>query len=419
MAKVQAESEWPSIYVAVVALCALAFLFSVKSVLSPIVAFIVLMMLISPWAGSRMHLLIVTASSSVLFLWLLDTLGSLLAPFILAFVLAYILDPLVDRLERRGMKRGLAVLTIFVPLIILVAVAAIFGVPALAQQISLLIDQIPTALQRGINWFEGVRTRLLSSNLPFLKGEALASALDSFSPERVSEYIATRQAEIGKRIWGGVLGVGKGISIALGIIGYFVLTPVLTVYLLKDFDKLIARAAALIPRDRRDTWIPFIQEYDRLLAGYLRGQVIAALIVGVLTFFGLWIAGFPYPGLVAVVAGVFNVIPYLGLIVSAIPAIIIALLSGNIASSFLKVGIVFAIVQTIDSTITGPRITGETTGLHPVWVILALAVGSSFFGFTGLLLAMPAAVFIKLVVRNAVARYRESRVFEGEPLPIE
>jgi predicted PurR-regulated permease PerM len=419
MAKVQAESEWPSIYVAVVALCALAFLFSVKSVLSPIVAFIVLMMLISPWAGSRMHLLIVTASSSVLFLWLLDTLGSLLAPFILAFVLAYILDPLVDRLEQRGMKRGLAVLTIFVPLIILVAVAAIFGVPALAQQISLLIDQVPTALQRGINWFEGVRTRLLSSNLPFLKGEALANALDSFSPERVSEYIATRQAEIGRRLWGGVLGVGKGISIALGIIGYFVLTPVLTVYLLKDFDKLIARAAALIPRDRRATWIPFIQEYDRLLASYLRGQVIAALIVGVLTFFGLWIAGFPYPGLVAVVAGVFNVIPYLGLIVSAIPAIIIALLSGDIASSFLKVGIVFAIVQTIDSTITGPRITGETTGLHPVWVILALAVGSSFFGFTGLLLAMPAAVFIKLLVRNAVARYRESRVFEGEPLPIE
>jgi predicted PurR-regulated permease PerM len=419
MAKVQADNEWPSIYVAVVALCALAFLFSVKSVLSPIVAFIVLMMLISPWAGSRMHLLIVTASSSVLFLWLLDTLGSLLAPFILAFVLAYILDPLVDRLERRGMRRGFAVLTIFVPLIILVAVAAIFGVPALAQQISLLIDQIPTALQRGINWFESFRIKLLSSNLPFLKGEALANALESFSPERVSEYIATRQAEIGRRLWGGVLGVGKGISIALGIIGYLVLTPVLTVYLLKDFDKLIARAAGLIPRDRRATWIPFIQEYDRLLASYLRGQVIAALIVGVLTFFGLWIAGFPYPGLVAVVAGVFNVIPYLGLVVSAIPAIIIALLSGDIAASFMKVGIVFAIVQTIDSTVTGPRITGESTGLHPVWVILALAVGSSFFGFTGLLLAMPAAVFIKLIVRNAVARYRESRVFEGEPLPIE
>lgn len=419
MAKVQAEYEWPSIYVAVVALCALAFLFSVKSVLSPIVAFIVLILLISPWAGSRMHLLVVIASSFVLFLWLLETLGSLLAPFILAFVLAYILDPLVDNLERRGLKRGLAVGAVFVPVILVVAVAAIFGVPALMQQLSNLIEQVPTALQRGITWFEGFRLKLLASDLPFLKGEALSRALDSFSPERVSEYIATRQAEIGSRIWSGVIGVGKGISIALGILGYFVLTPVLTVYLLKDFDKLIARAAGLIPQDRRGTWIPFIKEYNVLLARYLRGQVVAGLIVGVLTFIGLVIAGFPNAGLVAVVAGVFNVIPYLGLVVSLIPAIIIALLSGDIASSFLKIAIVFAIVQALDSTVTGPRIVGESTGLHPVWVILALAIGGSFFGFTGLLLAMPAAVFIKLLVRNAVVRYRDSRVFEGETLPVE
>jgi predicted PurR-regulated permease PerM len=334
-------------------------------------------------------------------------------------VLAYILDPLVDRLVARGMRRGFAVLTVFIPIIVLVTVTAIFGVPALAQQIQHLIEQIPEALQKGVAWIQGLRTRVMASNLPFLKGEALARALDSFSPERVTEYLNARQAEIGNRVWKGVLGVGKGISIALGILGYFVLTPVLTIYLLKDFDKLTARAGSLIPRDRRPTWIPFIKEYDRLLASYLRGQVIAGLIVGVLTFFGLWIAGFPNPGLVAVVAGVFNVIPYLGLVVSLIPAIIIALLSGDVAASFLKIGIVFTIVQTIDSTITGPRIVGESTGLHPVWVILALAVGSSFFGFTGLLLAMPAAVFIKLLVRNAIVRYRQSRVFEGEPLPAE
>lgn len=419
MAKVQAENEWPSIYVAVVALCALAFLFSVKTVLSPILVFIILMLLISPWAGTRMHLLVVMSATTLLFFWLLDTLGSLLAPFILAFVLAYILDPLVDRLVARGMRRGFAVLAVFVPIIVLVTVSAIFGVPALAQQIQHLIEQVPEALQKGVAWIQGLRARVMASNLPFLKGEALARALDSFSPERVTEYLNARQAEIGNRVWRGVLGVGKGISIALGILGYFVLTPVLTIYLLKDFDKLTARAGSLIPRDRRATWIPFIKEYDRLLASYLRGQVIAGLIVGVLTFFGLWIAGFPNPGLVAVVAGVFNVIPYLGLIVSLIPAIIIALLSGDVAASFLKIGIVFAIVQTIDSTITGPRIVGESTGLHPVWVILALAVGSSFFGFTGLLLAMPAAVFIKLLVRDAIVRYRQSRVFEGEPLPAE
>jgi predicted PurR-regulated permease PerM len=412
-------NEWPSIYVALVALVALAFLFSVKSILSPVIAFAVLVLLVSPWSGTRMHLLTVVSATGLLTLWLLHTLGSMLAPFILAFVLAYILDPLVDRLQKRGMKRGLAVACVVVPIFLVLAIALIFGVPALVQQVQNLIAQAPDALQRGVEWIQTLRTRLLASKLPFLKGEALARALDSFSPERVSAYIEAQQAVIGQRLWSAVIGVGKGISIALGILGYFVLTPVLTIYLLKDFDKLIARASGLIPRDKRATWIPFMMEYDKLLAGYLRGQLLAGLIVGVLTFVGLLVAGFPNPGLVAVTAGIFNVIPYLGLVVSLIPALIISLLSGDILASLIQVAIVFAIVQTIDGTITGPRIASASVGLHPVWVILALAVGSSFFGFTGLLLAMPAAVFIKLVVRNALVRYRESRVFEGEKLPVE
>jgi predicted PurR-regulated permease PerM len=412
-------NEWPSIYVAIVGLCALAFLFSVKSVLSPVIAFAVLVLLISPWTGTRMHLLTIIAATGLLGIWLLDTLGSMLAPFLLAFVLAYILDPLVDRLQHRGMKRGLAVAVVVVPIFLVIAVAFIFGVPALVQQVQNLIEQAPAALQRGVEWIQGLRARLLASNLPFLKGDALARALDSFSPERVSAYIQAQQTMLAQRLWSAVIGVGKGISIALGILGYFVLTPVLTIYLLKDFDKLIARASGLIPRDKRPTWIPFVVEYDKLLAGYLRGQVLAGIIVGVLTYVGLLVAGFPNPGLVAVTAGVFNLIPYRGLVVSLVPALIISLLSGSIMASLIKVGIVFAIVQTIDGTITGPRIASASVGLHPVWAILALAVGSSFFGFTGLLLAMPAAVFIKLVVRNAVARYRDSRVFEGEKLPVE
>lgn len=411
--------EWPSIYIAVVALCAFAFLFSVRSILSPVLVFLILVLLISPWSGSRMHLLTVTAASVLLAVWILDTLGALLAPFVLAFVLAYILDPIVDRLVARGMHRMLAVAAVFIPFFLSIALVLVLGLPALVQQIQQVVEQLPVALQRGVEWLQDARAGLLAADLPFLKADALARALDNFSPERVAEYINTRQAEIARRLWTAVIGVGKGISILLGIVGYLILTPVLTVYLLKDFDHLIQRAGSLIPHDKRPSWIPFVKEYNRLLASYLRGQLIAALIVGVLTYIGLLIVGFPYPGLIAVTAGVFNMIPYLGLIVSAIPGILIALLSGDIVTSLLKLAIVFGIVQAIDGTITGPRIVGESTGLHPVWVILALAIGSSFFGFVGLLLAMPAAVFVKLVVRNAVDRYRESRVFEGEPLPTE
>jgi predicted PurR-regulated permease PerM len=169
-----------------------------------------------------------------------------------------------------------------------------------------------------------------------------------------------------------------------------------------------------MPRDKLDKWLPLMQEYDFLLSRYLRGQMLAALIAGTLTWLGLWVLGFPYPAIVGAVAGLFNLVPYLGLIVSLIPAILISLLSGSIVASLIKGAVVFAVVQTLDGSIIGPRVVGGSVGLHPVWVILALAVGSFFFGFVGLLLAMPAAVFIKLIVREAVARYRQSRVYEGD-----
>jgi predicted PurR-regulated permease PerM len=399
-----------------VILAAAAFLFSVRIILSPFIVYLVLLLLISPWAGSRLHLLTVVAATFLILVWLLETLGGLLAPFILAFVLAYILDPIVDRVQQRGIKkRGLAIAVLALPTLVLLTLLLVFGVPALVQQLQAFIEQVPAALQRGVDWLQNLRTRVLAGQIPLLRGEAFARALESFSPERVAQYINQQQTVIVSRVWGGVLGVGRGVGIALSILGYVVLTPVITIYLLLDFDRLCERAGTLIPKDKRDTWLPFIKEYDFLLARWMRGQVLAAVVVGVLTWLGLWIAGFPYPALVGAVAGVFNLVPYLGLIVSAVPAILIALLSGNIVASLIKAAIVFAIVQTLDGSVIGPRIVGESVGLHPVWVILALAVGSFFFGFVGLLLAMPAAVFIKLIVREAVKRYRHSDVYEGEP----
>jgi predicted PurR-regulated permease PerM len=414
---VKTEQEWPIIYTVLVTLTAAAFLLSVRVVLSPVIVYLVLLLLISPWSGTRLHVLTVVAATFLVVIWLLKTLGTLLAPFILAFVLAYILDPVVDRLQRRGMRRSLAVATLAVPALAALVLLLVFGVPAIAQQVQALIEQLPAALQRGVDWLQNLRTRVLAGQIPLLRGEAFARALDSFSPERVAEFVNQQQALIGRRLWGAVLGVGKGVSIVLTILGYVVLTPVLTIYLLLDFNRLIERAGTLIPGDKRATWLPFIIEYDFLLSRYLRGQMLAALVVGLLTWIGLWALGFPYPALVGAVAGVFNLVPYLGLVVSAIPAILISLLSGNIVASLIKAGIVFGVVQALDGSIIGPRIVGESVGLHPVWVILALAVGSFFFGFVGLLLAMPAAVFIKLIVREAMKRYRGSAVYHGDPLP--
>jgi predicted PurR-regulated permease PerM len=178
------------------------------------------------------------------------------------------------------MRRAWAVAALAVPALALIAVGLIFGVPAVIEQVNTLIEQLPAALQRGVTWLQNLRTRVLAGQIPLLRGEAFARTLESFSPERLAEYINQQQAALAARAWSAFLGVGRGVTIVLSIIGYVVLTPVLTIYLLLDFDRLTTRANGLIPRDKRDKWLPFMAEYNFLLSRYLRGQMLAALIAG-------------------------------------------------------------------------------------------------------------------------------------------
>ncbi|MBR9990189.1 MAG: AI-2E family transporter [Gemmatimonadetes bacterium] len=414
MQPTQIPIEWRYVYGAIVIAAAVLFLFSIQSVLSPLIAYVLLLMLMAPFTGTARHTTVVIAVTFALGIWLLETMGSLLVPFILAFVLAYILDPAADLLERKRVPRGVAVAVLVVPVLVLLAVAIGFGIPALINQVETLIERLPAAAARFVEWLSVTRESARRWNLPYLSDEVIARWLD---PDRIAEYVQSRQDAIAQGAWGTVSGVGRGVGLALSVLGVLILTPVLMIYLLKDFDNMRYRVAELVPHARRDAWLSFASEYDALLSRFLRGQVILATLIGILTWLGLWIAGVPYAGLVGAVAGVFNLVPYLGLIVSTIPIIIIALLSGDFLSIIIRAGIVLAIVQTIDGTIAGPRIVGGSVGLHPVWVILALAIGGAFFGFVGLLIAMPIAVLIKLLLRHGVGRYRASAMFMAPPPP--
>ncbi len=419
--------EWRWLYAAIVVLIAAVWLYTLmiprfapdgtlapRGFISPLIAYVMLMALIRPFSGTRRHRTLVIAATALMSLWMLYSLGSILAPFIVAFIIAYILHPLVDRLVRKGLPRVAAVAVVTVPIIALLVVAIVLGIPALATQIESLIEQLPEAVQRVVTSLENLRDRVARTTLPFGSNQQVVDQL-TVDQNKISEFLHQQQQEIIRRAWAAVRGVGKGFTFLLTLIGYIVLTPVLMIYLLKDFNGISQRVQNLIPVQQRAKSLAFLREFDNLVSRFLRGQVIAAAIVGVLTWLGLMLLGVPYSGLIGVIAGVFNVVPYLGLLVSVVPVILIAVLSGDFMSIIVKAGIVFGIVQLIDSTVTGPRIVGDSIGLHPVLVILALAVGSFFFGFVGLLLAMPAAVLIKLLLRDALVRYRMSAVYLGAP----
>ena len=387
------------------------FLYTALPVLTPIVLYLVLLVLAAPYAHERGVLLMLLAATLVLFFWLLEALGGVIAPFVVALVLAYVLDPAVDALERRRVPRALAILLLTLPVLALLGLAIGLGIPALFRQVGEIIEAAPAALERLRAQALANDGRILGIDLPFVDERRLLEPLLAMDAARVEAFVRERQQMIAQNAWAAVLGVGRGLGVVLTVLGYLVLVPVLTYYLLHDFDVIRGRLAALIPPPRRDTWLRFLNEYDRLVSRYLRGQLLAATTVGLLTTLGLWVLGFPYPALVGVVAGVFNLVPYLGLIVSLIPAIIIALLSGEILASFGKIAIVFGIVQALDGTVIGPKIIGGSVGLHPAWVILALSAGGLFFGFIGLLIAVPLALLVKLLATQGVERYRSSRLY--------
>lgn len=410
MKPLQASTEWRYLYAGITLVVAAFYFFSIHIALSPFIAFVLLLLLIAPYAGTDRHTTLVLAATFALGIWLLESVGSLLAPFILSFVLAYILDPAVDMLQRRGMKRGIAVTLLVLPVLGLLGLTLVIAIPALINQLEALLQRLPAAGAQISEWLVAMRSGTSRFTVPFVSEEVLQRWLD---PDRIAEFVSTQQDAIAQGAWTAVGGFGRGLGIVLSILGFIVLTPVLVVYLLRDFDHITDRVAELVPASRRVSWLAFMREYDSLLSRFLRGQVIAATLVGLMTWIGLWIAGVPYSGLVGATAGVFNLVPYLGLIVSVIPIIIISLLSDSFLAMFLKAGIVLAVIQAIDGAVTGPRIVGDSVGLHPVWVLFALALGSFYFGFVGLLIAMPAAVLIKLLVREALSRYRRSPMFLG------
>jgi predicted PurR-regulated permease PerM len=253
-------------------------------------------------------------------------------------------------------------------------------------------------------------------DIPLIDEEALVERLRTIDQAATLAFLRERQEAVVGWLMSAVLGLGRGIGSVMTILGYVVLTPVLTFYLLRDWDRLTRAVADLLPHERREGVVAFATDCDRLLSRYLRGQVTVALAIGAITGIGLAVARFPHAATLGLIVAIFSVVPYLGLLLSLLPAVFIALVSaGGVALSLLKVAIVYGIAQTLEGAVISPRIVGESVGLHPVWIVLALAVGGFFFGFVGLLIGVPGAVVVKLLLQRAIERYKASEVYLRQP----
>jgi predicted PurR-regulated permease PerM len=401
-----------------------ALLWLLLPLLNPLILWFALVAVLLPFRKGAAFLPLVVTTGTLTAFWLLSELGALLAPFVVAVVLAYILNPVVNGLARarplvavgrrvgdpERFPRTLAVLLLAVPVAGGVVGAVIWGLPWAAEELGGLARRAPDALTRLAAILEGLEDRLVRLRIPGVEGAEVAERIRALGADDVVGFLDARKEQLTQWLLSGALGVGRGVGAALTVLGYLVLTPVIAFYLMRDWDRVIGRASALVP-PTHDHIRTFGRDYDRALAGYLRGQVTVSVIIGTMTAGGLLLVGFPYAILLGLIVAIFNVVPYLGLVLSLLPAVAIALASGDVGTSLLKMGAVYTVAQTLESAVFSPRIVGDSTGLHPVWILLAIAVSGFFFGFVGLLLAVPGAVGIKLLLARGLTRYLRSPLF--------
>jgi thioredoxin reductase (NADPH) len=282
--------------------------------------------------------------------------------------------------------RSLAIVILTLPVIRILTALVFLVLPAAVAQLGEVIEQLPVLLENVADFAEAALARLALVDIPLVDEEQLIAQLRGVDDQAVVAFLEERRAALGSWAWEGFLGIGRGLGTVLTIASYVVLTPVLTFYLLRDWDNITHTMHGLLPHGRREGIVSFATDFDHLLSRYLRGQITVALAVGAITGMGLWIAQFPYAATLGLIVAVFSVVPYLGLLLSLVPALLIALVSGAVWLSLLKVLIVYGVAQGLEGAVISPRIVGESVGLHPVWVVLALAMGGFFFGFVGLLM---------------------------------
>ncbi|MGF1642271.1 MAG: AI-2E family transporter [Thiotrichales bacterium] len=331
---------------------------------------------------------------------LLYVLAPILTPFLVGALLAYLGDPLADRLERRGLSRTVAVVLVFLGMTLAFVVALLLLIPLVQTQISLLIQTIPSyfayANERVLPWVE----------------RTLGIAPERFDLNALTAWLRANLTEAGGIAASVVSYVTRSGTAIAAALANLLLIPVVTFYLLRDWDVLVAYLHDLLPRSLEADVAHIVREADSVLGAFLRGQLLVMALLGIVYSVGLWLAGLKFALLIGLLAGLVSFVPYLGVIFGIVAASIAMFFQTQELLSLLPVLLVFLVGQTLESLLLTPLLVGDRIGLHPVAVIFAIMAGGQLFGFMGVLLALPVAAVLAVVVRDLHRRYLVSGLYQ-------
>ncbi|EMG29183.1 hypothetical protein X560_1904 [Listeria fleischmannii 1991] len=313
-------------------------------------------------------------------------ISTLFLPILVSGFLFYMFNPLVLFLEKRKVPRLLSVILIFIAFIAIIVLAVVQIGPVLTDQITELAKAIPGYWSDFEKWLGGI-----TKNPP----------LNDFDIKGELEKANISVPKILNSVLNGVTaGIGAIASFLTSFVMILVTVPFILLYMFKDGHRFMDSVEKFFPKVIRPDAKKIIQEMNKTLSSYISSQALDCLFVGIFTFIGYLIIGQPYGLLFALIAGVTNIIPYLGPVIGAAPAVIVALFTSPFQA--LLVIIVVVIVQQIDGNVLQPLIMGRSLKIHPLTIIVILLVAGNLAGLLGMVLGVPLYAVVKTIIVNVV-----------------
>ncbi|MEW6621720.1 MAG: AI-2E family transporter [Bacillota bacterium] len=322
---------------------------------------------------------LVLLSTIFLIVYFLLQVKIILPPFFLAIVLAYLLNPFVSSLEKKEIPRSISILLVYLTMFTLFGLVIIYAFPVIYSEVNLFIETIPHYTQEVQGLIKQFNERYERVYIPESLRQVINETINSIELGLIA-YLDS----IAERLLGWFS----------GLITIFI-TPILAFYMLKDNKNICSRIMNIFPCAWQKEIVYLWKETDRILMKFVRGHLLVACIVGILTAIGLTLIGLKFAIILGIIAGIFDLIPYFGPIIGVLPALIVAFIDTEV--KVIQVILIMVLIQQLESNLISPKILGESVGLHPLTVIFVVLAGGHLFGLLGLVLAVPITAIARIV----------------------
>ncbi|MBL4721882.1 MAG: AI-2E family transporter [Alphaproteobacteria bacterium] len=339
------------------------------------------------------------------FLGVLYVLGDVLTPFVAGMAIAYLLDPACDKLERMGCSRTLSTSIITGAFFILMTLLLLLLAPLVTAQLVDFAQKVPQYIT------------ILQEKAVFLMG-LLENRLGPDELTQLRDMFGSLSSGAVKFLLSVVGGVASGVESLLTLVSLALITPIVTFYLLRDWDHMVAKIDGWLPRGSADVIRTQIGLVNETLSGFARGQAMVCIILGLFYGVALMLAGLDFGFIVGFLTGLISFVPYFGMLVGFVAGVSIAIAQFGEVGPVVIVAVIFAVGQVLEGNILTPKLVGERVGLHAVWIIFALLAGGSLLGFVGILLAVPLMAVIGVLARFSLEQYLRSPLY-GAPATVE